>query len=327
MKKKIVRFLLCLTAAFSLAATSFAASQEDAGSSTITVSASSLEPGYYLCAVWDGEELLRLFDYTVGSDGKMETTIEVGKRLDQNDSVKVGISGANANTEPIVLYIKPDAAVIPDTPTYPTYPDKPSRPNPGTPSTTPSEPEQPVPETPAPPEEPAAFTDVPEGAYYYDAVLWAAAQGVTAGTTATTFGPEEPCTRAQAVTFLWQASGSPAPQGGGNPFADVAEGAYYYDAVRWAVEQGITAGTSASAFSPDETVTRGQAMTFLYRAAGSPAVSGGNPFTDVDGGAYYAAAVQWAVAQSITSGTSAAAFSPDEPCTRAHIVTFLYRAR
>ena len=172
-----------------------------------------------------------------------------------------------------------------------------------------------------------SFTDVRSDAYYYDAVVWAVEQGITAGTSATTFSPDASCTRAQMVSFLWRAAGSPEPQGSTNPFADVQAGTYYYDAVLWAVEQGITAGTSATTFSPDVTVTRGQTVTFLHRSAGSPITDNANPFIDVEASAYYAKAVQWAVDRSITSGTSATTFSPDSPCTRAQIVTFLYRNR
>ena len=171
------------------------------------------------------------------------------------------------------------------------------------------------------------FVDVKEGAYYYDAVLWAVEQKITSGTSATTFSPEASCTRAQMVTFLWRAAGSPKVENGKNPFADVQADAYYYDAVLWAVEKGVTSGTSATTFSPDATVTRGQTVTFLYRNAGSPEVSGTMPFTDVEADAYYAKAVQWAVQQKITTGTSETTFSPMSDCTRGQIVTFLYRAK
>ena len=171
------------------------------------------------------------------------------------------------------------------------------------------------------------FVDVKEGAYYYDAVLWAVEQKITSGTSATTFSPNASCTRAQMVTFLWRAAGSPKVENGKNPFADVKADAYYYDAVLWAVEKGVTSGTSATTFSPDATVTRGQTVTFLYRNAGSPEVSGTMPFTDVEADAYYAKAVQWAVQQKITTGTSETTFSPMSDCTRGQIVTFLYRAK
>ena len=171
------------------------------------------------------------------------------------------------------------------------------------------------------------FVDVKEGAYYYDAVLWAVEQKITSGTSATTFSPDASCTRAQMVTFLWRAAGSPKVENGKNPFTDVKADAYYYDAVLWAVEKGVTSGTSATTFSPDATVTRGQTVTFLYRNAGSPEVSGTMPFTDVEADAYYAKAVQWAVQQKITTGTSETTFSPISDCTRGQIVTFLYRAK
>lgn len=170
------------------------------------------------------------------------------------------------------------------------------------------------------------FVDVFANDYYYDAVLWAVENGITNGTSATTFSPSNPCTRAQMATFLWRAAGSPEPVGSTNPFVDVSADAYYAKAVQWAYEQGITGGTSATTFSPDETCTRGQMATFLWRNAGSQApVSSANQFADVPADKYYAVAVQWAYEQKITSGTSATTFSPDADCTRAQMVTFLYR--
>ena len=169
------------------------------------------------------------------------------------------------------------------------------------------------------------FVDVPASAYYADAVKWAVEKGITTGTSATTFSPEASCTRAQMVTFLWRAAGSPAPKATTTAFTDLDKSAYYYDAVLWAVEKGITTGTSATTFSPNATVTRGQTVTFLYRFAGQPAVSGSSSFTDVNSSDYYAAAVQWAKEQGITSGTTDTTFSPTNDCTRGQIVTFLYR--
>ena len=168
------------------------------------------------------------------------------------------------------------------------------------------------------------FVDVPTSAYYYDAVYWAAENGVTYGTSATTFSPDVIVSRAQMVTFLWRAHGSPAPRSSVNPFTDVSSSAYYYDAVLWAVENGVTNGTSATTFSPDATVTRAQAVTFQWRAAGSPAVSGGS-FADVADSAYYAGAVSWAVANGVTNGTGGSNFSPDVGVSRAQAVTFLWR--
>ena len=169
------------------------------------------------------------------------------------------------------------------------------------------------------------FLDVKQGDYYYDAVKWAVEKGITEGTSATTFSPGASCTRAQMVTFLWRAAGSPAPKSAANPFKDVSANDYYYAAVLWAVENGITSGTGADTFSPSATVTRGQTVTFLYRAAGSPAVSGGS-FSDVAANAYYAKAVAWAAENGITSGTGSGKFSPGADCTRGQIVTLLYRA-
>lgn len=168
------------------------------------------------------------------------------------------------------------------------------------------------------------FVDVPTSAYYYDAVYWVAENGVTYGTSATTFSPDVIVSRAQMVTFLWRAHGSPAPRSSVNPFTDITSDMYYYDAVLWAVENGVTNGISATTFSPDATVTRAQAVTFQWRAAGSPAVSGSN-FADVADSAYYAGAVSWAVANGVTNGTGGSNFSPDVGVSRAQAVTFLWR--
>lgn len=167
------------------------------------------------------------------------------------------------------------------------------------------------------------FVDVPASAYYYDAVKWAAEQGITGGTDENHFSPDASCTRAQIVTFLWQAAGSPVV----NyilPSEDVAESSYYAEAVRWAASQGIVSGVSPTRFGPDLPCTRAQAMTFLYGAMGSPAVTGGSSFLDVDSGAYYAGPVAWAVKNHITSGTGNGLFGTEDICTRAQIVTFLF---
>ena len=171
------------------------------------------------------------------------------------------------------------------------------------------------------------FQDVPDDAYYFEAVNWAVANNVTNGTSETTFSPNVGCTRAQVVTFLWRAAGQPEPTEGTNPFTDVKEGAYYYKAVLWAVEKGITNGTSETTFDPDETCTRGQIVTFLWRREGKPAPTGANnPFADVKPSAYFGSAVLWAVETGITNGTSETTFEPNEDCTRAQVVTFLFRA-
>lgn len=169
------------------------------------------------------------------------------------------------------------------------------------------------------------FSDVAEGAYYYDAVLWAAERGITGGTGDGKFTPDATCTRAQMVTFLWRAAGSPEPTTTVCPFTDVDVDSYYGKAVLWAMENGITGGTSATTFSPDMTCTRGQMATFLYRLSGEPATKSTTPFTDVEPNAYYSVAVQWAFECGITSGTSECTFSPGADCTRSQMVVFLYR--
>lgn len=169
------------------------------------------------------------------------------------------------------------------------------------------------------------FVDVKAGDYFYDAVLWAAEKGITSGTDATHFSPNAACTRAQIVTFLWRAAGSPEPKGTGS-FADVPADSYYTKAVAWAVENGITGGTGDGKFSPDATCTRAQAVTFLYRASGASAVSGNAAFSDVATNAYYAAAVKWAEKNGVTGGIGGGLFGSGNDCTRAQIVTFLYRS-
>lgn len=168
------------------------------------------------------------------------------------------------------------------------------------------------------------FVDIKAGDYFYDAVKWAAEKAITSGTDATHFSPNAACTRAQIVTFLWRAAGSPEPKGTGS-FADVSADSYYAKAVAWAVENGITGGTGDGKFSPNATCTREQAVAFLYRASGSPAVSGGSAFNDVAANAYYADAVAWAEKNEITGGIGGGLFGSGNDCTRAQIVTFLYR--
>ena len=170
-----------------------------------------------------------------------------------------------------------------------------------------------------------AFTDVPSDSYYADAVAWAVENGITGGISADTFAPNAACTRAQAVTFLWRAAGSPELQSAETALTDVKPGSYYEKAVAWAVENGITKGTSDTAFSPDAPCSRGQIVTFLWRSQKSPAAGTANPFTDVKPGDYYADAVLWAVAKGVTHGTTDTTFSPGSGCTRAQIVTFLWR--
>ena len=171
------------------------------------------------------------------------------------------------------------------------------------------------------------FADVAEESYYYDAVMWAVQEGITSGADATHFLPDVLCQRAQVVTFLWRAAGSPEPENTVNPFVDVTEDSFFYKAVLWAVEKGITSGVDQNHFAPFAACSRAQVVTFLWRAEGCPEANAANPFTDVVEGSYYEPAVQWAVENDITSGMSANIFGVDITCNRAQIVTFLYRAK
>lgn len=169
------------------------------------------------------------------------------------------------------------------------------------------------------------FTDIKSSDYFYESVNWAVENGITSGTSETRFSPNDSCTRAQAVTFLWRAAGNPEPASSETGFHDVKPGAYYEKAVQWAVENGITSGTSSERFSPNATCTRAQIVTFLYRAENSPDVSGSDSFSDVGADEYYTNAVKWAVQNDITTGTENGKFSPESSCARGQIVTFLYR--
>ena len=181
-----------------------------------------------------------------------------------------------------------------------------------------------VPETVTPEPEPVFFRDVPDDAYYAPAVRWAAQNSVTGGVADGLFGPDQPCTRAQIITFLWRAAGSPAPQGIAGLPGDVDGSAYYAQAVLWALENGIASGTGPDAFSPNAPCTRAQSVTFLFRAVGSPASSAASGFRDVADADYFAPAVTWAQRSSVTSGVGSGQFAPHQPCTRAQIITFLF---
>ena len=171
------------------------------------------------------------------------------------------------------------------------------------------------------------FTDVPEDSFYIDPVLWAVEEGITSGTTATTFHPGGVCVRAQVVTFLWRAAGSPEPDSAVNPFVDVAMDEYYCKAVMWAYEQGITAGMDETHFAPSAECTRAQVVTFLWRYLGQPQPTvTGHPFTDVAEDQFCFVPMLWAVENGITSGMTATTFAPNAICNRAQVVTFLYRA-
>ncbi len=167
------------------------------------------------------------------------------------------------------------------------------------------------------------FTDVSKNDWFYEPVMWAVSNGITAGVSETKFAPNQSCTRAQAVMFLWNQAGKPSVSGK-NSFKDVKSSDWYYKAVQWAVKEGITNGTSKTAFSPNKTCNRAEIVTFLWNQAGKPTVSTKNPFTDVKSSDWYYKAIQWAVKKGVTSGTSKTTFSPQKACTRAQIVTFMY---
>ena len=170
------------------------------------------------------------------------------------------------------------------------------------------------------------FTDVPEGEFYYDPVLWAVKKGITTGATETTFDPNGDCKRASVVTFLWRAAGEPEPESANNPFTDVSESDFFYKAVLWAVEEGITNGITLTTFAPYAECNRAQVVTFLHRAMGNPEfTSTENPFSDVDVTDWYGDAVLWAVENGITNGMDDGTFGVGRTCNRAQVVTFLYR--
>ena len=260
------------------------------------------------------------FTFTVDEKEGYTYTVKLGNEILTKANGKYTIPGARLTGAALTVTVekteKTGEKPLP-TPVGP-KPEKPEKPSePGT--TEPTEPGTTEPTKPA-----HSFDDVPAGAYYEEAVAWAAEKGITEGTSANTFAPKALCTRAQVVTFLWRAAGCPEPQNAGS-FADVTAGSYYAKAVAWAIENGITGGTGDGMFSPDAVCTRAQAVTFLYRASAAPAVDGSSSFSDVDADAYYMAAVRWAEQNGITGGIGGGLFGSDLDCTREQIVTFIFR--
>ena len=269
--------------------------------------------------VWDGKTSIPAGDYSIVPAG---TTITVSGnvRIDgalyfEDDDASVVVPVGATLTIGMGADVDTDHISWTHVPVVPVQPPKP------TPSTT----------TPAADEKPADedkinFSDVQNpSSFYYDAVYWAAENGITTGYTSTTFAPEMLCTRAQIVTFLWRAAGSPAPASSNNPFTDVKQSDYFYKAVLWAVEKGITKGTSSTTFSPNTVCSRAEVVTFLWRYSDCPETTGAAAFTDVASSAYYAKAVAWATANNITKGVGTGRFAPTNSCSRGEIVTFLYR--
>ncbi len=284
---------------------------------------------------------LPLVEHTYESTVIAPSCTEIGYTY--NVCTVCGDSSTNALTDPLGHSYKEGVCTrcghieddsfdpeLPDDPFFPLEPELPGDP------TFPEEPELPgdpsfpeEPETPNTPSTPSInpFHDVKDGDYFAEPVLWAVGKGITNGMSATSFAPNAPCTRGQIVTFLWRACGSPEPTKTDNPFKDVKPGEYYYKAVLWAVENGITTGLSATTFGPSATCTRGQVATFLWRSQGEPAPkSSNNPFSDVKVGDYYCNAVLWAVENDVTQGVGGGKFAPNASCTRGQIVTFLFRA-
>ena len=252
------------------------------------------------------------FTFTIDEKAGYTYTVKLGEETLTKANGKYTIPGAMLTGTALTVTVEKTAKTgekpLP-TPVGP-KPEKPEKPSePGT-----TEPTKPA----------HSFDDVPAGAYYEEAVAWAAEKGITEGTSANTFAPKALCTRAQVVTFLWRAAGCPEPQNAGS-FADVTAGSYYAKAVAWAIENGITGGTGDGMFSPDAVCTRAQAVTFLYRASAAPAVDGSSSFSDVDADAYYMAAVRWAEQNGITGGIGGGLFGSDLDCTREQIVTFIFR--
>ena len=260
------------------------------------------------------------FTFTIDEEAGYTYTVKLGEETLTKANGKYTIPGAKLTGTALTVTVektgKTGEKPLP-TPVGP-KPEKPEKPSePGT--TEPTEPGTTEPTKPA-----HSFDDVPAGAYYEEAVAWAAEKGITEGTSANTFAPKALCTRAQVVTFLWRAAGCPEPQNAGS-FADVTAGSYYAKAVAWAIENGITGGTGDGMFSPDAVCTRAQAVTFLYRASAAPAVDGSSSFSDVDADAYYMAAVRWSEQNGITGGIGGGLFGSDLDCTREQIVTFIFR--
>lgn len=258
-----------------------------------------------------------------------------GNMLAPNATIQINASftedGAQIPVEPTDPEPTDPTDPEPTNPTdpEPTDPTDPEPTDPTDPEPTDPEPSNPTnPTDPSEPEEPSnPFTDVFEGKFYYDAVLWAVDNEVTTGKTATTFAPNEDCTRGQVVTFLWRAKGEPEPTSTTNPFVDTKESAYYYKAMLWAVENGITKGISDDQFAPNKQCSRAEVVTFLWRAVGSPeADNQTHPFTDITAGSFYYQAMLWAVENKVTEGVSATTFAPKGICNRGQTVTFLYRA-
>ena len=321
MKKRLLSCFLVLILCLGMGTTAFAETSPEvsgiavAGKTAVTVKLSNMETDHYFFGmVWKDKEILCFFDGVTDAAGSQTMEVEIGRSIQVDDVLRVGVS------------IEDDAWSAPvkvENAASPVQPDP--KPTPGGgggggagggTSTPVVKPDEDVSK--------AVFNDVKDSDYFAAPVHWALEREITSGVEEGRFGPELPCTRGQILTFLWRAAGSPQPKSLAAAFQDVAEEDYFFKAVCWAVEQGITGGTGPNVFSPDMTCTRAQAVTMLYRAAGA-GTTAGTTFSDVTPDDYFAAAVQWAVDREITSGVGEGRFGPEQPCTRGQIITFLWR--
>lgn len=339
MKKKLTALLLGAVLCLSLFLPAYASEDETVDSSTVTVSVTELSPGYYLCAIWRGDTLLRLFDYTVGPDGKLEATVEIGEKLETGDLVTVGISNANTGDAaagtipPVICEVKNPSSDKPTNPDNPDTPDKPSTPSfsgptdSGTPSysiTAPSKPENgavKLNKTSARKGDTVTLTATPDSGYKLASLTVKDRKGNAVATKDIGGGKYTFTMPAGKVTV--EAAFKKIPTAAS--FTDVPSGSWYYDAVAWAIENEITEGTSESAFSPDNLCQQAQILTFLWRAAGKPENSAKIPVT-LDASLRYAEdAVLWA-AENGMIGLIDGTFQPKAPCTRATAVKFIWQA-
>lgn len=321
MKQKLLSCVLTLALCLGMGTCALAADTPElsaagkAGENTITVTLRGAEPGYWFGGVWKDNELLCLFDGAADTDGSWTAQVDIGRTIQAEDQLMVGLSAQNGSGDRYSQTVALSAApVVPDP-----KPDKPSGGGGGAgggTSTPVVKPDEDISK--------AVFNDVKDSDYFAAPVHWALEREITSGVEEGRFGPELPCTRGQIITFLWRAAGSPEPKSLAAAFQDVAEEEYFFKAVCWAVEQGITGGTGPNVFSPDMTCTRAQAVAMLYRAAGA-GTTAGTTFSDVTPDDYFAAAVQWAADREITSGVGEGRFGPEQPCTRGQIITFLWR--
>lgn len=309
------------------------------GENEVNVTAEGLNPGYYLGAVWDGDRLLTFFDATVGSDGKLDLSVNVGEALEQGDRLVVGISGANTGSAPISSEVVLEAPSTPNPPPVypigpirpnyrPNRPSTPDKPEPTEPSTQPSQPDPPA-EPSTPEETPLPFTDVAPESWYYEAVRYVYEKGMMSGTLPDLFAPRAAASRGMLVTILHRLEGAPAA--GEARFTDVAPDQWYAGAVAWAAANGIAGGYSDGRFGPDDTITREQLAAVLYRYAGCKGYDS-TPAADLSGysdgaqvSSYALEAMGWAVTKGLINGTGNGRLSPRNDADRAEVAAVLMR--